>query len=320
MNRTALIFGIAGQDGSHLAELLLGKGYRVVGTSRNPAFARAHLAEIGCEPVEVMAIDLRSTEAIGDLIGRIAPDEVYNYASFSTGSGMYDQPVEIAEINGVLVARILDSIRGHQIRFCQASSSEMFGIAQASPQDENTGFSPRSPYGAAKLLGHQLIGMARHRDATFACSAILFNHESARRPTAFVTRKITQAAAAISVGRADELVLGDLTARRDWGHASDVVRAMWMMLQTEQADDYVVATGQTHSVADLCRIAFGHVGLDPERYVRVDPSLRRAPDGAQLVGDAGRIRERLGWAPRISFEAMIKQMVDADLRTLQVRH
>lgn len=320
MTRTALIFGIAGQDGSYLAEQLLCMGYNVFGTSRNPAAARSHLTDIGCEAVEVVAVDTRSTDDIRDLIRRTAPAEIYNYAAFSTGSGMYDHPAEIAELNGVFVARILDAIRGCPIRFCQASSSEMFGAAQASPQNESTEFAPRSPYGAAKLLGHHLIGIARQRYATFACSAILFNHESERRPTAFVTRKITQAAAAIRVGLADELILGDLSARRDWGHASDVVRAMWMMLQCEQPDDYVIATGQTHSVADLCQIAFEHVGLDPKKYVRVDASLKRVPDGAQLVGDPRRIRERLGWVPSINFETMIKQMVDADLHILQAGH
>lgn len=316
---TALIFGIAGQDGSHLTELLLGKGYRVVGTSRQPAAAHAHLVGIGCGDAEVTTVDLNSTTAINDLVAHVAPTEIYNYAALSTGSGMYDQPVDIAEINGVFVARILDAIHGSSVRFCQASSSEMFGRALSSPQDETTVFTPRSPYGVAKLLAHQLIGIARERDGAFACSAILFNHESVRRPSAFVTRKITQAAAAIRAGRADELVLGDLSARRDWSHAYDVVRAMWLMLQAEKADDYVVASGETHSVADLCRIAFAHVGLDWERYVRVDAALRRAPDGAQLVGDATRLRERLGWIPQVSFEAMIKQMVDADLLGLQVR-
>lgn len=320
--RTALVFGIAGQDGSYLTELLLGEGYHVVGTSRDPTAARARLAELGCDAAEVTAVDLRNTPAISGLIDRVMPDEIYNFAAFSTGSGMYDQPVDIAEINGVFVARILDAIRGRAqtIRFCQASSSEMFGIAQSSPQDEATAFSPRSPYGVAKLLAHQLIGIARRRDGAFACSAILFNHESARRPTAFVTRKITRAAAAIRAGLAEELVLGDLAARRDWSHAADVVRAMWMMLQPERADDYVIAAGETHSVADLCRIAFEHVGLDWERYVRVDPALRRSPDGAQLVGDARHARESFGWTPQVGFDAMIKQMVDADLLTMQIRH
>jgi GDPmannose 4,6-dehydratase len=317
--RTALIFGISGQDGSHMAELLLGKGYRVVGTSRDPEAAHRNVAALGRDAVELVDVDLMSTDAIARLIKRVEPDEIYNYAAFSTGSGMYDRPVAIVEINGLVVARILEAIRHHAkaIRFCQASSSEMFGIAQTSPQNEATPFSPRSPYGAAKLLAHNLIGIARQRDGTFACSAILFNHESARRPAAFVTRKITQGAAAIHAGRADELVLGDLDARRDWGHAADVVCAMWLMLQADRPDDYVVATGETHSVADLCWIAFDRVGLDWQRYVRVDPALRRAPDGAQLVGDARRARERLGWAPSVSFADMIKEMVDTDLLALQ---
>ncbi|MBB3349630.1 GDP-mannose 4,6-dehydratase [Sphingomonas sp. BK069] len=317
MARTALIFGIAGQDGSYLAELLLGEGYRVVGTSRDPSSARARLGAIGCGAAELTDVDLRSTAAIAALVDRSCPDEIYNFAAFSTGLGMHDRPVEIAEINGVLIARVLDAIRGAPTRFCQASSSEMFGIARTSPQDEHTTFTPRSPYGAAKLLAHQLIGMARQRDRTFACSAILFNHESERRPAAFVTRKITRAAAAIAVGAADELVLGDLEARRDWSHAADAVRAMALMLRAEQPDDYVVASGETHSVAELCEIAFAHAGLHWKRHVRVDPALRRSPDGAQLMGDARRARTRLGWAPRIGFQTMIKNMVDADLLALR---
>lgn len=313
--RTALIFGISGQDGSYMAELLLGKDYRVVGTSRYPGKAQQRFPD----RVEVRETNLLSADAIATLVGEVEPDEIYNFAAFSTGSGMYDEPVAIGDANGLAVARILEAIRrsGRDIRFCQASSSEMFGSARTSPQDETTPFSPRSPYGAAKLFGHNMIKIARQRDAIFACSAILFNHESSRRSRDFVTRKVTHAAAAISAGLAGDLALGDLQARRDWGHARDVVRAMWLMLQADRADDYVVATGETHSVADLCRIAFDHVGLDWMRYVHVDVALQRVPESVQLVGDATRARERLGWAPSITFEDMIKEMVDADLFNLR---
>lgn len=302
-----------------MTELLSGKGYRVVGASRDPANARRHLVGARYDAIEIVGADLLSTSAITALIRQVKPDEVYNFAAFSTGSGMYDQPVAMGDLNGLAVARILDAIRagGNKARFCQASSSEMFGAARVSPQNEITPFNPRSPYGAAKLFAHNLIGIARERDAAFACSAILFNHESPRRGTAFVTRKVTRAAAAIRLGLAREVVLGDLDARRDWGHARDVANAMWLMLQADQPNDYVVATGQTHAVSDLCRISFDHVGLDWTRYVRVDAALTRAPDRVQLVGDPMRAKARLGWAPSTSFKEMIVEMVDADLQELQ---
>lgn len=302
-----------------MAELLRSKGYRVIGTSRNPQILRQRLIGQCWDAVELVEVDMRSTEAIAELISRVEPDEIYNFAAFSTGSGMYDQPVAIGDVNGLAVARILDAVQDSPkaIRFCQASSSEMFGAAGVSPQNEATAFAPRSPYGAAKLFAHNLIGISRQRHGTFACSAILFNHESPRRATDFVTRKITHAAAAIHMGTAVDLVLGDLEARRDWGHAQDVVDAMWRMLQAAHADDYVVATGQTHSVAELCEIAFDHVGLDWTRHVRTDATLKRVPDSIQLVGDATRAKEKLGWAPSITFEVMIKEMVDADLFDMQ---
>lgn len=316
--RTALVLGISGQDGSYMADLLSSKKYRVVGTTRNPAATRERFLKPGWENIELHDVDLLNLDAIAAVIARTRPAEIYNFAAFSTGSGMYDQPVAIGDLNGLTVARILEVIKGTSIRFCQASSSEMFGTAPVCPQDETTPLSPRSPYGAAKLFAHNLIGIARQRDSAFACSAILFNHESPRRPAAFVTRKVTRAAAAIRVGTATDLVLGDLQARRDWGHAVDVVRAMWLMLQADRADDYVIATGETHSVADLCRIAFDHVGLDWTHYVRVNPALKRVPDAISLVGDAAYARRRLSWVPTISFETMVKEMVDADIRDLQL--
>lgn len=316
--RTALITGISGQDGSYMAELLRDKGYRVVGIARDLARARERLSPAYRDAVELLDIDLTSGTAIETTIDAVEPNEIYNFAGFSTGSGMYDAPIAMGDLNGLTVVRFLEAIKSHggDIRFCQASSSEMFGLANVSPQDESTQFLPRSPYAAAKLFAHNMIGISRQQSGTFACSAILFNHESPRRSTKFVSRKITHTVAAIRSGLASDLSLGDLDARRDWGHAEDVVRAMWLMLQSEGADDYAIATGTTHSVADLCEIAFAHVGLDWTKYVRVDPSLRRAPSGAQIVGDTSRARERLGWTPRISFEDMIKGMVDADLERI----
>lgn len=302
-----------------MAELLWAKNYRVVGTSRCLDGLRLRLAGECWDAIELFEIDLLNTEAIMALVDQVAPDEIYNFASFSTGSGMYDDPVAIGNVNGLAVARILDAVRNSRkaIRFCQASSSEMFGTARISPQNETTPFSPRSPYGAAKLFGHNLIGISRHRDAAFACSAILFNHESPRRSPDFVTRKVTRAAAAISAGNTNELILGDLGARRDWGHAADVVHAMWLMLQADHADDYVIATGEAHSVSDLCEVAFEHVGLNWKKYVRVDSGLKRVPESIQLVGDATHAKKHLGWAPSITFKKMIKEMVDADVLDLQ---
>jgi GDPmannose 4,6-dehydratase len=318
MSRTALIFGVSGQDGSYLAELLCAKGYRVFGTTRDIRAFRERFAGPIWNQVEIREVEMGDAKAIAQLAQSAEPDEVYNVAAFSTGSGMYDQPVAMGDVNGLAVVRILDAIQGMaSARFCQASSSEMFGLPRSSPQSEATDFHPRSPYGAAKLFAHHMIDIARRRNGIFACSAILFNHESPRRTQDFVTRKITRAAAAISRGVSHRLVLGDLDARRDWGHARDVVYAMWLMLQAEVADDYIVATGQTHSVAELCEIAFSHVGLDWTRYVEIDPSLRRAPESIPLVGDYSKAQQRLGWSPRVSFKEVIEEMVDADLRDMQ---
>lgn len=319
MTRSALIFGISGQDGSYLAELLLEKGYRVAGVTRDPHETRRKLANLEMAQVDLFAADMRQLDAIEAVIKASSPDEIYNFSGFSTGSGMYDDPIAMVDLNGLSVVRILQAIRasGRPIRFCQASSSEMFGNPPASPQTEATPFSPRSPYGAAKLLAHNAIRIYRQRFDVFACSAILFNHESPRRSEAFVTRKISRAAAAISCGKLDRLVLGDLTARRDWGYAADYARSMWLMLQAEAGDDYVVATGKTHSVAELCDIAFGHLGLNWRDHVETRPDPTRAPDGVQLVGDARRARERLGWAPSITFEKLIQTMVDHDLADLR---
>lgn len=319
MTRTALIFGISGQDGSLMAEWLFAQGYSVVGTSRAPELARGRYSAPCWQHIPIHPCDYRSSDTVDELIAEVAPDEIYNFAAFSTGSGMYDAPVEMGEVNGLFVARILDAIErtDKSIRFCQASSSEMFGIPPASPQNERTPFAPRSPYGAAKLFAHNLIGVSRRRNDLFACSAILFNHESPRRGKAFVTRKVTSTAAAISLGLAEKLTLGDLDARRDWGDASDYVRAMWLMLQADAADDYVIATGEVHSVAELCKIAFGYLGLDWRSYVLVEDRLKRSPDPAQLVGDASHARAHLKWTPDATFRGLIERMVDADLQQLR---
>lgn len=312
-HRHAFITGIAGQDGSYLAELLQGRGYRITGLTRDPGQLQREFA--------LEQWDLRDEDGLARLLSRDCPDEFYNFAAFSTGSGMFDDPVAIGDINGLAVTRILEAIRtaSPSTRFCQASSSEMFGAASGSPQCETSRFDPRTPYGAAKLYGHAMIGLYRKRFDSFACSAILFNHESPRRGSAFVTRKVTGAAAAISRGLADHVELGDLSARRDWGFAGDYARAMWLMLQQETADDYVVATGTTHSVADLCRIAFDRVGLDYRDYVRVVKQPSRQPDALQLVGDANKATRELGWSPTVTFEQMIANMVDADLAALDDR-
>jgi GDPmannose 4,6-dehydratase len=309
----AFVTGITGQDGSYMADLLRQHGYRVTGLARAPERARRQ------DDLAIERWDMRDERVLARLLEKEQPDEFYNFAAFSTGSGMFDDPVAIGDINGLAVARILEAIRTTSpgTRFCQASSAEMFGAASGSPQSEVSRFDPRSPYGAAKLYAHEMIGLYRQRFGSFACSAILFNHESPRRGTAFVTRKVTKAAAAISRGKATHVQLGDLGARRDWGFAGDYVHAMWLMLQQEQAGDYVVATGVTHTVADLCRIAFERVGLDYRDHVRVAAQPSRAPEPLQLVGDAHKATHELGWATTVSFEQLIALMVDADLAALE---
>ncbi len=295
-----------------MADLLRQQGYRITGLTRRPERALTH------EDITVEQWNMRDEDVLARLLARERPDEFYNFAAFSTGSGMFDDPVAIGNINGLAVARILEAIRtvSPATRFCQASSAEMFGAASGSPQRETSRFDPRSPYGAAKLYAHAMIGLYRQRFGTFACSAILFNHESPRRGTAFVTRKVTRAAAAISRGLTDHVQLGDLTARRDWGFAGDYVRAMWLMLQQEHASDYVVATGVTHMVEDLCRLAFERVGLDYRNHVRVAEQSSRAPDALQLVGDPHKATRELGWSTTVTFEQLIALMVDADLAAL----
>lgn len=313
---TALVCGVLGQDGSYLAEQLLADGWRVVGGVRSghvPDERRA-LAE----RVQLVTTDALSVSDWRRLIQRVAPAEIYNVAGRTTGSGMYDDPVGIGDANGLSVVRLLEAIRLErpQTRFCQASSSEMFGDPAEVPQSERTPLVPRSPYAAAKAYAHAMVGVYRERHALHASSAILFNHESPRRSTAFVTRKITMAAARIALGFGKTISLGDMGAQRDWGYAPDYTRAMRAMLRTDRGGDFVVATGQLHSVADVCRIAFETVGLDFRACVSGGDATLRRTEGRVLVGDASKARSMLGWAPSIGFEQMIKSMVDADLRQL----
>lgn len=315
---TALITGITGQDGSYMAELLIAKGYRVIGAVRDIQKAKESLPSDMLYGVELIEWDMLDQQRMTEVLAEYRPDELYNFAACSSGAAMFDDPVGISDVNGLAVARILEAIRAvdTKIRFCQASSSEIFGDALESPQSETTPLRPRSPYGAAKLYAHSMIRTYRQRYGLFACSAILFNHESPRRGLGFVTRKITSEAAKIKLGLAKELHLGNLDARRDWGFAGDFVHAMWLMLQHPQADDYVLATGETHSVRDLCNIAFRHLGLDYHDYVREDAVSFRPNETVQLVGKPTKAKEQLGWVNTLGFSDMVSMMVENDLQLL----
>jgi GDPmannose 4,6-dehydratase len=268
--------------------------------------------------IELIQWDASNEKSIEEALGVNSIDQIYNFAAFSSGEGMFEYPVEIGKVNGLAVAYILEAIRKANplIRFCQASSSEMFGNARESPQSEQTPFHPRTPYGAAKLYAHSMIDVYRKRYGLFACSAILFNHESPRRGLNFVTRKVTRAAAAIKLGRTKGLTLGTLDSRRDWGFAGDYVRAMQLMLNHSQPDDYVVATGITHSIRELCECAFGYLSLDYKDFVRIESNSNRVPESVQLVGNATKAQTQLGWVPQVDFQALIKMMVDSELECL----
>jgi GDPmannose 4,6-dehydratase len=319
--KTALITGVTGQDGSYLAEHLLSKGYRVIGAVRNSQNSKEHLAVGLRNSVELVAWDMLDKSLMTEVLAAYHPTEIYNFAAYSSGTGMFDDPVGIGEVNGLAVVRILESIRlvNTEIRFCQASSREVFGEAVESPQTESTPVNPRSPYGAAKLYADFMIRIYRQRFGLFACSAILFNHESPRRGLEYVTRKITHEAARIKLGLAKELHLGNLHAQRDWGFAGDYVRAMWLMLQQEKADDYVVATGVAHTVREFCELAFARLGLDYRNYVREDALAYRPAEPAPLVGAANKANRQLGWRPEIEFRELVHMMVDADLQNLSQR-
>ena len=316
--KTALITGLGGQDGSYLAELLLEKGYRIIGAVRDVRRTEDSLPITLKNKVELVAWSMLIQEEMVSVMRHYQPTELYNFAAYSSGAGMYDDPVGIGDVNGLAVVRMLEAIREVNIgiRFCQASSREIFGEPFEGSQTECTRVNPRSPYGAAKLYADSMIRIYRQHYGLFACSAILFNHESPRRGLDFVTRKITHEAARIKLGLVKELHLGNLDARRDWGFAGDYVRAMWLMLQQEQVDDYVVATGKAHSVREFCEFAFSHLGLDYRDYVHEDASAYRPVEPALLVGNAAKANRKLGWKPEVEFRELVHMMVDADLRNL----
>jgi GDPmannose 4,6-dehydratase len=316
--KRALITGISGQDGSYLADLLLEKGYEVHGmVRRSSTQTLGRLAHIR-DDIVLHTGDLLDQRSLVDVLGDCKPDEIYNLAATSFVGASWSQPVLTAELSAVGVTRMLEAMREvmPEARFYQASSSEMFGNAREVPQNERTPFYPRSPYGVAKCYGHFITVNYRETYKLFAASGIAFNHESERRGLEYVTRKVTHGAAAIKLGLEEELALGNIDAKRDWGYAKDYVEAMWLMLQQDQPDDYVIATGEVHSVRELVRVAFEHVGLDPERHIRIDPRFLRPTEVEHLIGDASKARENLGWRPRTSFDEMIRLMVDADLELL----
>jgi GDPmannose 4,6-dehydratase len=320
--RRALITGITGQDGSYLAELLLEHGYEVYGLVRRvstPVVDRiAHLED----RITLSPGDLLDMGSLLSALEQSRPTEVYNLAAQSFVQTSFGQPVLTGDVTALGVTRLLEAIRhtDRSIRFYQASSSEMFGRASEVPQRETTPFYPRSPYGVAKVYGHSMTVNYRESYGLFACSGILFNHESPRRGLEFVTRKITDGAARIKLGLARELRLGNLEAKRDWGFAGDYVRAMWLMLQQEQPGDYVVATGETHSVREFCQLAFEALELDWEQYVVVDPAFLRPAEVDLLLGDASRAREVLGWSPQVTFPELVSRMVAVDMERLRGHH
>ncbi|HEV8601960.1 MAG TPA: GDP-mannose 4,6-dehydratase [Gaiellaceae bacterium] len=317
--RRALITGITGQDGSYLADLLLDKGYDVCGMVRRSSTENFERIEHLVDRVALIQADLLDQSSLVAALEEAEPSEVYNLGAQSFVPTSWRQPVLTAEFTAVGVTRMLEAIRrvNPEIRFYQASSSEMFGKVRAVPQNEETPFYPRSPYGVAKVYGHFITVNYRESYGLYAVSGILFNHESPRRGLEFVTRKISDGVARIKLGLADELRLGNLDPQRDWGFAGDYVEAMWLMLQHDEPEDFVIATGQPHSVREFVEHAFGHVGLDPDRYVKTDPEFLRPAEVDHLVGDASKAREKLGWEPRVSFRELVAMMVDADLERLR---
>lgn len=315
----ALITGVTGQDGSYMAELLLNKGYEVFGLVRRSSIKKFDRIESLVDDIELVEGDLTDQSSLDSIVHSIQPDEVYNLAAQSFVPVSWKQPVLTGDVTGLGVIRILEAIRRHrpQAKFLQASSSEMFGKVRETPQTEQTPFYPRSPYGVAKVFGHYITVNYRESYGLFACSAMGFNHESPRRGLEFVTRKVTHQVAKIKCGMATKLMMGNLEAKRDWGFAGDYVRAMWMMLQQPQAEDYVLATGKTHSVRELLETAFDAAGLDWKKYVEIDPKLIRPAEVDVLCGDATKAREKLGWEPEVTFEELISLMVRADLEAVQ---
>jgi GDPmannose 4,6-dehydratase len=318
MAKRALVTGITGQDGSYLAELLLEKGYEVYGTVRRSSAPNFWRIQHIVDRVVLKPADLLDQLSLLRLIDEVRPREIYNLAAMSFVPASWDQPMLTGEFNAQGVTRLLDAVRqvDTSIKIYQASSSEMFGKVREVPQNEKTPFYPRSPYGVSKVFAHYITVNYRESYNLFAVSGMLFNHESPRRGLEFVTRKVTDGVARIKLGLADKLSIGNLDAQRDWGFAGDYVRAMWMMLQRDEPEDYVIATGVSHSVRDLVRIAFAHVGLDWEKYVHVDPALLRPAEVEHLLGDPSKARAELGWKPTIDFTQLVEMMVDADLELL----
>ena len=313
--KTALITGINGQDGSYLAEHLLGQGYKVFGLVRRTSIRNLERVAHILEEIELLNGDLLDQNSLINAVAEAQPDEIYNLAAQSFVPASFSQPVLTGEFTALGVTRMLEAVRivNSKIRFYQASSSEMFGKVQSVPQDEETKFHPRSPYGVAKLYGHWITVNFRESYGMYAVSGILFNHESPRRGTEFVTRKITLAAARIAAGKQKELKLGNLDARRDWGFTGDFVEAMRLMLQQDEPKDFVIGTGETHTVQDFVEAAFEHVGLDWKRHVVIDPKLVRPAEVDLLISNPRRAREELGWTPKVSFSELVRMMVDADV-------
>lgn len=317
--KKALITGVTGQDGSYLAELLLSEGYEVYGMLRRSStvnFERIHHIQ---DKITLVNGDLLDQASMISILQDVQPDEVYNLAAQSFVQTSWPQAVFTGETTALGVTRLLDAIRlvNTKIKFYQASSSEMFGKVQAIPQNETTPFYPRSPYGVAKLYGHWITVNYRESYDLFAVSGILFNHESERRGLEFVTRKVTNGVAKIKLGLADSISLGNLDAQRDWGHAADYVRAMWLMLQQEKPNDFVISTGELHSVRDLCQVAFEHAGLNYEDHVKIDQRFVRPAEVDLLIGDASQAQAKLGWKPEITFEQMVSRMVDSDIKAIE---
>jgi GDPmannose 4,6-dehydratase len=330
MPKKALITGITGQDGSYLTELLLGKGYDVYGVMRRAStFNTERVDHIYQDPHEsgrrmrLLYGDLNDASSLNKILRDIQPDEIYNLGAQSHVRVSFDIPEYTAEVGALGALRLLEAIREtglRETRFYQASSSELYGKVREIPQSETTPFYPRSPYAVAKLYAYWITVNYRESYGLFACNGILFNHESERRGETFVTRKITRAAAAIKLGLQDKLYLGNLDAKRDWGHARDYCEAMWLMLQQDEPDDYVIATGETHSVREFLDEAFGHLDLDWKRYVEIDPRYFRPAEVDLLIGDSSKARKKLGWEPKITFKELARKMVDADLANLKKKH
>ncbi len=319
MSKRAVITGITGQDGSYLAELLLEKGYEVVGITRRLSAPNHWRIEHLLDRIELRPADLLDQLSLIHVIDEVRPHEVYNLGAMSFVPASWDQPMLTGEYNAQGVTRMLEALRSvdTSIRFYQASSSEMYGKVRETPQSEMTPFYPRSPYGVSKVFAHYITVNYRESYDLFAVSGILFNHESPRRGLEFVTRKVTDGVARIKLGLTDTLFLGNLDAHRDWGFAGDYVRAMWLMLQQETADDYVISTGISHSVRDLVKTAFSHVGLDWQRYVNTDPRLLRPAEVEHLVGDSSKARKLLDWTPSVDFDGLVRMMVDADVKRVE---